>query len=405
MLPCLARHSTGTKDFARAMTLPFAFLNVGHAATHFLLMIYPTAVIALEARSGASYGALVGLATWSYVAIALLTLPVGWLGDRMSRRNLMIVCFVGLGAAAIGTGFATTPLAIGAGLFAIGLAAAIYHPIGVALVAETAPGKLGRAMGINGVCGNLGLAAAPVATAVLLAHGDWLGTFAVPGIVVALLGLGYALLVAPDGRRREDQAATGPTVSLTRASLWRVGAVLTIATTTGGVVFTATTVSLPKLMVGFVDTATPAGAGIAATVVLGIAGFAQIVVGTLLDRVPMRRLYVGLLLAEAVALGGVALASGMAGIVMAGIAMLLVFGLIPVGDTLVARVTPARWRARVYAVVYQLSLGISVAAVPLVGWVHDGWGFDALYAILGAAVAVEVLAALALPRSLDAAPR
>jgi MFS family permease len=387
------------------MTLPFALLNLGHAATHFLLMVFPTAVIALEARSGASYGTLVGLATWSYVAIALLTLPIGWLGDRVSRRNLMIVCFLGLGASSIATGFATTPLAIGAGLFAIGLAASIYHPIGIALVAETASGKLGRAMGINGVCGNLGLAAAPLATAVLLAHADWQGAFMVPGAIVALLGLGYVLLVAPDGPRRAAEAAVGAIVPIPTKSLWRVGIVQAIATTTGGIVFTATTVSLPKLMTGFVDVATPESAGIAATVVLGVAGFAQIVVGTLLDRVPLRRLYIGLLLAEAAALGGVALASGMAGVVMAGVAMLLVFGLIPVGDTLVARVTPARWRSRVYAVVYQLSLGISVAAVPLIGWVHDGWGFGVLYLVLDAAAALEAFAALALPRGLDAPVR
>jgi hypothetical protein len=89
---------------------------------------------------------------------------------------------------------------------------------------------------------------------------------------------------------------------------------------------------------------------------------------------------------------------------MAGIAMLLVFGLIPVGDTLIARVTPGKWRARIYAVIYQLSLGVSVAAVPMVGRMHDAWGFGVLYGALAAAVAIEALAALALPRELDAKP-
>lgn len=44
--------------------------------------------------------------------------------------------FVGIGIASIATSFARTPFEIGVGLFAIGAFAAIYHPVGLAIVVE-----------------------------------------------------------------------------------------------------------------------------------------------------------------------------------------------------------------------------------------------------------------------------
>ena len=47
------------------------FVNVAHALDHFVLLIYPTAVIAIAARTGLEYGELIGLATGAFVAFGL----------------------------------------------------------------------------------------------------------------------------------------------------------------------------------------------------------------------------------------------------------------------------------------------------------------------------------------------
>ena len=60
---------------------------------------------------------------------------------------------------------------LAAALAAAGLFAAIYHPIGTAMLVDAAGDKPGRAIGINGVFGNFGVALAPVVTAFLAAHG------------------------------------------------------------------------------------------------------------------------------------------------------------------------------------------------------------------------------------------
>ena len=76
--------------------------------------------------------------------------------------------------------------------------------------------------------------------------------------------------------------------------------------------------------------------------------------------------------------------------------MAVVFGFIPISDTIVARYVGAEWRSRAYALKYVLSFGVSASVVPLVAWVHDSTGgFQTLYVILVCfAVAMFVVAAL-----------
>ncbi|MEX2649810.1 MAG: MFS transporter [Alphaproteobacteria bacterium] len=379
------------------MPRTFLFLNLGHAQVHFALMVYPTIALTLESELGLPYADLIALAAWSYGAIAIATLPVGWLGDRLSRRGLMIFFFVGLGLATLATGLTDPTSSIAVGLFAIGLFAAIYHPVGIAMVAAAAPGRLGRAMGINGVWGNLGLAAAPAATAALASAFGWRLGLVLPGIVVLATGFAFALLTRPGATRNRAAAPPASPEPVGRAAAVRIGVLLVVTTVVGGIVFTVTTVSLPKLVAERIAAGDATDAGSVTTLVLAVAGFAQIVVGTMLDRLPLKRIYVGLLVAEAVAFAAVAALGGLPSIAAAAVAMLLVFGLIPVGDTLVARVVPNAWRARVYAISYQLSLGISVAAVPLMARIYERWGFETLYWLLAAAIGIEVAAALALP--------
>ena len=98
-----------------------------------------------------------------YVAFGLATLPAGWLGDHLDRRTLITLFFLGCGASNLFTGFATGPVSLAVGLGCLGVFAAIYHPVGMALVIELAS-RPGRALAVNGVFGNMGLAGSALFT-------------------------------------------------------------------------------------------------------------------------------------------------------------------------------------------------------------------------------------------------
>src|SRR3954466_13252309 len=191
----------------------FLFLNVGHFLDHLFTLIFATvAALALSREWDLGYGELLKHATPGFFAFGVFSYPAGWLADKWSREGMMVVFFAGIGLAAIATGFAQTPLQVGVGLFAIGMFAAIYHPVGLALVVAKWK-NTGMRIAVNGVWGNLGVASAALLTGYLIDNGGWRIAFIAPGVFAILVGLAYAVL-----RRREITADIGRPKSAETAS-------------------------------------------------------------------------------------------------------------------------------------------------------------------------------------------
>lgn len=180
----------------------------------------------------------------------------------------------------------------------------------------------------------------------------------------------------------------------------RVLMVIAASTLLGGLVFHATTVSLPKVfderLASFADTTFAVGG--LASAVYAVAAFAQIVVGHLIDRFPLRVVFFGVVLLQVPALAVAAVVSDGAMLLAATAVMMLVFGEIPILDALVARHVSGAWRSRVYGIKYFLSLSVSAAAVPMVSALHAGTGgFTAMFYVLAALATVIAVVALTLP--------
>src|SRR6187549_1911756 len=151
------------RDSGIAMNSPsrvITFVNAAHFIDHYAMLIFAAAVIIMGPALGMAYSELLPYATPGFVAFGAGSLITGWLGDRWSRRHMMVIFFVGIGASMIAVGFVQTPLQLGAVLLSIGLFASIYHPVGTAMIVSYAD-KLGREMGLNGVWGNLWAGAGP----------------------------------------------------------------------------------------------------------------------------------------------------------------------------------------------------------------------------------------------------
>ena len=385
---------------ASRATMPGAlvpFLNLGHALTHLVMLIFPTAVLALGPAWDIPYDQLMPASLGGLIAYGAGSLPSGWLGDHWSRRSMMAAFFVGIGAGSILCGFARSPLEIGAALGILGLFASIYHPVGLSLLVAD-PAKLGRALGINGVFGNLGIAGAAMATGLLCDALGWRWAFIAPGLLSMFAGILF-LIVIPAlpsaGAKAVEKAKSTSLQSFTVV----MAAALLLFIVCDSLVFNATTIALPKVaeihMSGWFES--PAAVGTIVSIVFAIAALAQLWVGHLIDRMPLARIFLPLAAAQIVALLLAGWADGPWFIAPALATMFIVFGLIPISDAVIARNVSDAWRSRAYVVSYVVAFGVGPAAVPLIAALYDGVnGFPYLFAVLAAIAGGTLLAALTL---------
>jgi MFS family permease len=373
------------------------FMNLAHFLDHLAMLVFPTVVIALAREWNEPYSELLPLTLGGFIAFGAFALPAGWLADHWSRYRMMVVFFLGIGAALLGTGFASSAWQLGAGLTAIGMFAAIYHPVGIAMLVA-APTKLGAALGWNGLCGNLGLAAAALISGALMDLWGWRAAFFVPGALCVAAGLAFLALVPDPGPVRKTSKSIG--LHVDRRTMARIFAILLIATAFGGVIFNSTTVAMPKLFDERLRALTQTNFGIGALVafVYTIAAFAQVAMGALIDRFEMRRLMIGIALAQIPLLAVAANVDGWPMLVAALAMMLAVFGQIPLNDAIVGKYCADEYRARMLAVRYVVSLGVAAVAVPLIAVLHrtEG-GFRNVFLVLAALAAGMLAASLFFP--------
>jgi MFS family permease len=378
------------------------FLNLGHALTHLIMLIFPTAVLALGPAWGISYDQLVPASLGGLIAYGAGSLPSGWLGDHWSRRAMMAVFFIGTGAGSVLAGFADSAFEIAAAMAVMGLFASIYHPVGLSLLVAD-PAKLGRTLGLNGVFGNLGIAGAAMVTGLLCEAFGWRWAFIAPGVLSVFAGLAFLAVIPPLARPAQAPAVPaakdGVGVGGARSFPLYLAAALLIFIICDSLVFNATTIALPKVaeyhLAGWFDHA--AGIGTVVSIVFALAALAQLWIGHLIDRVALPRIFLPLAAAQIVALLLAGLTDGPFFMVPALATMFIIFGLIPISDAVIARNVSDAWRSRAYAIGYVVAFGIGPAAVPLIAALYDErLGFPLLFPVLAAIAGGTLLAALAL---------
>ncbi len=377
-----------------------AFINAAHSMCHYCLLILPTAVLAMAYPGGAfgtEYGPILALATGMFVLYGVLSLPQGWLVARIGRKRLMSVYFLGTGLSLVACGFAPTPWLLGTALAATGAFAAIYHPIGTAMLVEAAGDRPGRSIGVNGVFGNFGVALAPVVTAFLVGRFGWHSAFILPGL--ACTALGMAWMRAPT---YEDSVAPGarPFPTIPTAIVRRAVVVLLLIAVVSGLVFNAFTLLLPKLLQERL--ASDAGLlpmiGVAAFLVTLCGALTQFTVGRLIDRMTLRRVFLPMAALLVPSLAALAILQGWAMLPVAALVAAVVFGQVTVNETMTARYIAPALRTRMYSVRFFVGFLGSAAAAPLISILHRRTGnLSAVLLVLAAAAIVTVGCALWFP--------
>jgi MFS family permease len=366
---------------------------------HFFAAFYFVLVLPLEAEWGVAYHELVELWTLGALMVGAVALPAGWLADRWSAPGMMAVMFLGLGGMALAGAHAEGPAELRWVLAGIGVFAAIYHPVGVAWVVRTATAR-GKALGINGIFGSLGIAGSGLVTGVLIDVGGWRTALLIPGAISILTGLLLMGLMRAGLVR--DAAPVASTQAEPSRSEMALGFGLLVFTMGSiGFVFNATQTSLPKLFATRVPILAGAGAmgiGTVVALVYFVSGATQILGGHLADRLPLKHVYLGGLLALAPVQLLMARTGGLGLLAAATTSAFLVAAVLPAENLLLARYSPARHHGLAYAVKFVVAFGAAPLAVQAVARIQQATGgFEWVFLSLAVLAVLATASASQLP--------
>jgi MFS family permease len=371
-------------------------LNVGHAMDHLFLLIFATAVVTIARDWGMAWQDLMPYTAAAFALFGLGSLPSGRLGDLWGRRAMMVVFFVGMGLSALLVATATGVWHLATALTVMGAFASIYHPVGIPMLVQSST-RPGFTIGVNGLAGNLGIAAAAILTGLLVKHFGWRMAFAVPGLLALLCAVLFWLLVP----REEMAPARRPKkqLDMPRAVMVRVILVMTLAGATSSMIFNFTTngngAFLTERLRGIVED--PATLGALLALVYTIASFAQLVVGKLIDRFPLKWIYLPIVAAQVPLFFLAAQTSGWALYALMLVFMVFVFGAIPFVDAMIVQYVDDRMRSRVAGIRLAISFGVASSAVYLLGPVVKGSGFTTLLLMMAGISALTTIFVSFLP--------
>jgi MFS family permease len=378
-------------------TSPTALLlNVGHALDHLFLLIFATAVVAIAAEWGMGWNDLMPYTMGAFVMFGLGSVPAGKLGDQWGRRAMMIVFFLGLGVSGLLVAATRTPWQMAAALTLMGSFAAIYHPVGIPMLVQKAS-RPGFTIGLNGLAGNLGIAVAALLSGFLVKHFGWRAAFAVPSLVALVCGALFAVFVP-----REEEAPAkrrSRSLDIPAATMARVFLVMTLTAVSGSMIFHFTTNGTGHLLAerfrGVVED--PAALGMLLALVFALASLAQLAVGTLIDRYPLKRIYLPIVAMQIPLFLVAAVSEGWVLLVVAVAYMAAVFGAIPFTDAIVLRYVDDRMRSRVTGMRLAVSFTAASAAIWMLGPVVKAAGFAAMLAVLAGVAACTTIFVSLLP--------
>jgi MFS family permease len=379
-------------------------LNIAHALDHMFLLIFATAVVSIATAFGVDrWEDLMPYGVGAFLLFGLGALPAGRLGDLWGRRRMMLIFYYGLGASALLVAMTQNAWQLAAALTLLGAFASIYHPVGIPMLVRGTQ-RPGFTIGVNGLSGNLGVAVAAITTGLLVKYIGWRAAFALPALVSIGCGILFAR-VAPEETAPPARGKAPPSEH-SAGTIARIFTIMTVAAVSASLLFNFATNGngelLRERLVGIVEDPAALGALLAGVYV--VAAFAQVVVGLLIDRFPMKYLFIGIVALQAPLFYFAATATGWTLFALQLGFMIVIFGAIPFTDAMIVRYIDDRMRSRVSGMRLFVSLSVSSAAVWALGPVVKAGGFEMLL-IAMSIIALATLCTVALLPASSRPPR
>lgn len=387
---------------SKSYSIPDLYLNIGHLLDHFMMLIFAKAAFDAGREFGLSYEEIIVYGTLGVIMFGAAAPLAGWLADKYSRAILITVYPFGLGLGGLLASLSYSTEMLGISLGILGFFAAIYHPVGIAMLTKR-PGKIGLRVGVNGVWGNMGVAAAPVFTGILIAYADWRLGFLLPSIFCICFGLFqlFAFVENEEVNLKNIKNKAASTLSSPFSEGWKIVLfALSITTLSGGFIFGALTFLIPRLFeVSMVQISTDVAiTGLLAGLVYAIASFSQIGTGWLVDKVPPKYVLSAMGLGQLIFIYIASQSSDYNLLFIMLAAMIFVFGQVPITDVILVKYVQDSWRGRVLSIKFMVNLSAGASVLPITSLLlQNGYNFSFVLQCLSVISIAVIISGLLLP--------
>jgi MFS family permease len=366
----------------RILTLTAA----AHGLVHLYEGVLPPLIPLLVADYGTDYFHLgIVVSVFSY-AFGLGSLPTGYLADTVGPRRLVTIYLFGSGISAMLVGGVGSLASYGFVMGLMGLFCSTYHPASNTLIA-LAVKERGRAFGIHGIAGSLGVAMVPVVSASLGSLLGWRAPhvlFGLMGVVAGCLSLTVSsarptALETTSAGEREGARARTPLLHL---SIFYLSAMALGLTYKGIMTFLPTYLG-ERVELSFLTLDTVALGGAVATLALLSGAVGQYLAGRLADYYKPERLYFISIAMGTVFVFVMASASNLLLVAAAVIYALFYFAAQPIQNYLLSSYVPRQRQGLGFGIHFFLSFGVGSTAAALAGWLADRFGLEAVFQFTG----------------------
>ena len=353
-------------------------LATSHAVNHVYQLITPVVLPEITREFGIFNA---GLFLWSFVlSYSLLPAVSGHLSRYVGRRKLITVGFVTTALSFLAVGLTNNVVFLAMLFFTAGIGGSTYHPLGSPILAETYPFSRGKTLGLHQTGGAIGSFVGPFITGIMIFVFGWRPTFvlfAVPGLLTAA-ALWFSLSSerqTEDVQQEKSRIRFADLKTYAPAFMFMVAAFIYVFGLRGADVFANEYFTLGR------------GIEIAEASflfsMLKVAGlFSAPVCGRLSDLLGRKTVLITLVLVESFSLFAITVSHTTLLAIPCVVFGFASFGLLGVGEALLADVTPERLRPTFFGINQTLSFSPQIFLVPLLFGLSGTLGYNSGFILL-----------------------
>ena len=337
---------------------------------HMFAAFYFVIVLSIEQEWLFTYDELISLWTLGALLIGLGALPAGWLSDRWSRSSMMVIMFIGMGLSSILCGLSNEQFSLFIGLSLLGLSCSIYHPVGIAWVVNSSE-KKGRALGINGIFGGVGIGSGAFIAGLLIKYFDWKFAFIIPGILSLIIGIILFFFISNNLISFQNSKTKDLEENNSSHNLIIIACILLFSMFGLGLTFQIMQTSLPKVFDIRIANLSTFAIGSIIGIIYCISGLMTLVGGFLADKFSLKKIYVIGIAAQVPCFYFIANFSGIPLIFVCLMAAIFNSSILPAENILLAKFTPEKHHGLIYGFKFIVAFGSAPIAVFLISKIYE----------------------------------